>query len=49
MAKKYETRRLCVHYRPLNVVTMKNNYLLPHIELLFDQLIGVQVFSKIDL
>jgi hypothetical protein len=30
-------------------VTVKNKYPLPHIDLLFDQLIGVQVFSKIDL
>jgi hypothetical protein len=30
-------------------VTVKNKYPLPHIDLLFDQLIGAQVFSKIDL
>jgi hypothetical protein len=40
---------LCVDYRPLNVVTVKNKYALPRIDLLFDQLIGAQVFSKIDL
>jgi hypothetical protein len=34
---------------PLNVITVKNKYPLPHIDLLFDQLIGAQVFSKIDL
>jgi hypothetical protein len=40
---------LCVDYRPLNVVTIKNMYPLPHINILFDQLAGAQVFSKIDL
>jgi hypothetical protein len=38
-----------VDYRPLNVVTIKNKYPLPRIDILFDQLAGVQVFSKIDL
>jgi hypothetical protein len=47
--KKYETIHVCVDYRPLNVVTIKNKYPLPHIDLLFDQLAGPQVFSKIDL
>jgi hypothetical protein len=47
--KKDKTRRLCVDYRPLNAVTMKNKYLLPCIDLLFDQMIRAQVFSKIDL
>jgi hypothetical protein len=41
--------RLCVDYLPLNVVTIKNKYPLPHINILFDQLEGAQVFSKIDL
>jgi hypothetical protein len=36
-------------YRPLNAVTIKNKYLLPRIDILFDQLAGAQVFSKIDL
>jgi hypothetical protein len=40
---------MCIDYRPLNVVTMKNKYPLPRIDLLFNQLIGAQVFSKIDL
>ena len=40
---------LCVDYRPLNVVTIKNKYPLPRIEILFDQLAGANVFSKIDL
>jgi hypothetical protein len=47
--KKDKERRLCVDYRPLNAVTIKNKYPLPHIDILFDQLAGVQVFSKIDL
>ncbi|WVZ70751.1 hypothetical protein U9M48_019393 [Paspalum notatum var. saurae] len=42
-------KRLCVDYRPLNVVTVKNKYPLPHIDILFDQLGGATVFSKIDL
>jgi hypothetical protein len=40
---------LCVDYRLLNVVTIKNKYPLPRIDILFDQLAGAQVFSKIDL
>ena len=40
---------LCVDYHPLNEVTIKNKYPLPHIDLLFDQLAGAKVFSKIDL
>jgi hypothetical protein len=38
-----------VDYRPLNVVTIKNKYPLPHIDIMFDQLAGAQVFSMIDL
>jgi hypothetical protein len=41
--------RLYVDYRPLNAVTIKNKYLVPHIDILFDQLAGSHVFSKIDL
>jgi hypothetical protein len=47
--KKDQTLRMCVNYRPLNEVTIKNKYLLPWIDLLFDQLVGAKVFSKIDL
>jgi hypothetical protein len=47
--KKDKELRLCVDYRPLNVVTIKNKYPLPRIDILFDQLAGAQVFSKIDL
>jgi hypothetical protein len=47
--KKDKELRLCVDYRPLNVVTNKNKYPLPRIDILFNQLAGAQVFSKIDL
>ena len=47
--KKDDTLRMCVDYRPLNAVTIKNKYPLPHIDTLFDQLAGAKVFSKIDL
>jgi hypothetical protein len=40
---------MCVDYRSLNDVTVKNKYLLPRIEDLFDQMRGARVFSKIDL
>jgi hypothetical protein len=40
---------LCVDYRPLNALTIKNKYPLPRIDILFDQLAGAKVFSKIDL
>jgi hypothetical protein len=43
--KKNQTLRMCVDYRPLNEVTIKNKYPLPHIDLLFDQLTGARVFS----
>ena len=49
MKKKDGTLRMCVGYRPLNMVTIKNKYHLPHIDTLFDQLAGAKVFSKIDL
>ncbi|WVZ97350.1 hypothetical protein U9M48_042897 [Paspalum notatum var. saurae] len=42
-------KRLCVDYRPLNAVIVKNKYPLPHIDILFDQLGEATVFSKIDL
>jgi hypothetical protein len=49
VVKKDKELRLCVDYRSLNDVTIKNKYPLPHINILFDQLAGAQVFSKIDL
>ena len=47
--KKDGTLRLCIDYRELNKVTIKNKYPLPRIDDLFDQLQGSSVFSKIDL
>jgi hypothetical protein len=47
--KKDQTLRMCVDYRPLNEVTIKNKYPLPRIDILFDQPTVAQVFSKIDL
>ena len=47
--KKDGTMRLCIDYRELNKVTIKNRYPLPRIDDLFDQLQGAKVFSKIDL
>jgi hypothetical protein len=47
--KKDKELHLCVDYHPLNAVTIKNKYPLSRINILFDQLAGAQVFSKIDL
>jgi hypothetical protein len=47
--KKDQSLRLCVDYRPLNAVTIKYKYLLPRIDILFYQLAGAKVFSKVDL
>ena len=47
--KKDRTLRLCIDYRQLNRVTIKNRYPLPRIDDLFDQLRGARVYSKIDL
>jgi hypothetical protein len=47
--EKDKELRLCVDYDPLNVVTIKNKYPLPRIDIMFDQLARAQVFSKIDL
>jgi hypothetical protein len=47
--KNDNSLRLCVDYHPLNTVTIKNKYPLPCIDILFDQLAGAWVFSKIDL
>jgi hypothetical protein len=47
--KKDGSMRLCIDYRELNKVTIKNRYPLPRIDDLFDQLQGSQVFFKIDL
>jgi hypothetical protein len=47
--KKDGTQRMCIDYRSLNEVTIKNKYPLPRIEDLFDQMKGSSVLSKIDL
>ena len=47
--KKGKTLRLCVDYRQLNRVTIKNRYLLSRSDNLFDQLRGARVYFKIDL
>jgi hypothetical protein len=47
--KKDQSLRLCVDYRPLNAVTIKNKYPLPRIDILIDQLVSAKVFSKVDL
>ncbi|KAL4313586.1 hypothetical protein GQ457_01G039130 [Hibiscus cannabinus] len=47
--KKDGTLRLCIDYRKLNKLTVKNKYPLPRIDDLFDQFRGASVFSKIDL
>ena len=45
--KKDQSLCMCVDYRPLNAVTIKNKYPLPHIDILFDQLSKAKVFSKL--
>jgi hypothetical protein len=47
--KKDGTLRLCIDYRKINKLTIKNKYPLPRIDDLFDQLGGASIFSKIDL
>jgi hypothetical protein len=47
--KKDGSLRMCIDYRSLNEVTIKNKYPLPRIDDLFDQLKGAKYFSKIDL
>jgi hypothetical protein len=47
--KKNQSLRLCVDYRPLNAGTVKNKYPLSRIDILFDQLAGAKVFSKVNL
>jgi hypothetical protein len=47
--KKDQSLRLCVDYQPLNAFTIKNNYPLSRIDILFYQLAGAKVFSKVDL
>ncbi|GJS12810.1 putative reverse transcriptase domain-containing protein [Tanacetum coccineum] len=47
--KKYGSFRMCIDYRELNKLAIKNRYPLPRIDDLFDKLQGSSVYSKIDL
>jgi hypothetical protein len=47
--KKYRTLILCIDFRQLNKLTIKNKYPLPRIDDLFDRLKDAKIFSKIDL
>jgi hypothetical protein len=47
--KKDDTLRLCIYYKQINKMTIKNKYPLPRIDDLFDQLRGTTILSKIDL
>jgi hypothetical protein len=47
--KKYGKLHMCIDYRALNKVNIKNNYPLPRIDDLFDRLSGAKYFSRIDL
>ena len=49
MKRKDGSLRLCIDYRQLKRVTIRNQYPLPRIDELFDQLQGSRVYSKIDL
>ena len=46
--KRDGTLRLCIDYRQLNKVTIKNKYSLPQINDILDQVGGVKIFSKLD-
>jgi hypothetical protein len=47
--KKYGNLRVCIDFRQLNKISIKNKYHLPRIDDLFDQLKGARIFSMIDL
>ncbi|GKB83273.1 putative reverse transcriptase domain-containing protein [Tanacetum coccineum] len=49
LADRYGSSRMCINYRELNKLTIKNRYPLPRIDDLFDQLQGLSIYSKIDL
>jgi hypothetical protein len=47
--KKDQSLQMSIDYRPLNEVTIKNNYPLPRIDILFDQLSKAKIFPKLDI
>ena len=47
--KKDGTFKMCIVYRKLNNMMVKNKYPLPRIDDFFDQIDGAKIFSKIDL
>ena len=47
--KKYGWYRLCINYRELNKVTIKDKYPIPFVEEVLDKLHGAKYFSKLDL
>ena len=47
--KKYGTWKLCIDYRALNKIRVRNRYSIPQIDDLLDLLMGGKYFSKIDL
>ena len=49
VTKSNGSRRICVDYRELNKLTMKNEYPIPRINDMFDQLYGAIIFSQLDL
>jgi hypothetical protein len=49
LKKKDGTLRICIDFKKLNKVTIKNKYRFPLIDDLFDQLKGAKIFLKIEL